>query len=165
MSNTLLLLITLAVIYTIQFATHSLVKYLNGHIRKFIKSVSKEEEFKESETFKREVENFNLISIKKEYVGFIPKIIGWFENILFIVLTIVILNFQYENLHLGSIQIIGGFVAGWMTLKIFGNYEQWAGPILGRAQFYIFLIGTVFNILLSILWGVVFYNIMSLVQL
>lgn len=139
-------------IYILQTITQSLVRSLNNSVEKLIKSHGSDEKGPKNAEFEREASSFMLFQTKKTHLRYITKIIGYFESFLFVMVTTIIL-FRGENL--GLVLTISG---GWIALKIFGNYQQWSSVVLGRALFYIFLIGSLFNIILSILLGVLYYS-------
>ena len=148
-----LLLLIFVAIYTLQKVIFSAICSLNNQVKKFIKLQKDNEKFAKSSSFQIEVQNFELLHIKKEYLGFITKIIGYFESIFFIILTVI--TFQYSTLNYSFIFSVAGV---WIGLKIFGSYQQWSGVVLGRATFYIFLIGSILNIMGSIMLGFIYYH-------
>lgn len=147
-----LLLLILVSIYVLQEITSRVVRTLNKNVGHFIEAKKNETEFAENDDFKKEIQGFKLIQNKKDYLGFITKIIGYFEAIFFIVLTIIIL--KYSPLNNTFIVSVAG---AWIGLKIFGSYQQWSGVVLGRTTFYIFLIGSIINIIGSIVLGLIYY--------
>jgi|GEM_PF-3511389 hypothetical protein len=48
---------------------------------------------------------------------------------------------------------IAFLVAAWLGIKIVGSYQQWSSVVLGRAYYYIFLIGSWVNIGVAIFTG------------
>lgn len=151
-----LLLLIFVSVYILQEITSRVVRVLNKSVEHFIeiKKNKKEnvEEFTKNDNFEKEIEGFELIQGKKEYLGFITKIIGYFEVTFFIVLTVIILKYSPEN-YIYILSVAGA----WIGLKIFGSYQQWSGVVLGRATFYIFLIGSIINIVGSIALGLIYY--------
>jgi len=105
--------------------------------------------------FQREHFNFELILKKKHFVGYLTRVIGYFELILFTGLTILLFRFADGDVSekAKGFAILAG---GWIALKIFGAYKQWSGAVLGRTYFYNFLIGSIINILLAAVLGFVF---------
>jgi len=53
-------------------------------------------------------------------------------------------------------------LAGWIAIKVIGNYSQWSGHILGRATYYIFLLGTLINIGWGLILGAVIAELVKL---
>ncbi len=132
-------------------------KKIKGSFKRLKKYISDSktniEELKISgEKFKEEIGNFLLLEKKKEELGIITCIIGWLEILLFVFLTIALVKID-NILFVEKFKILSTIIMGWIALKIFGNYYQWSGTILGRSTFYIFLIGTIINILGAILIG------------
>jgi small-conductance mechanosensitive channel len=117
----------------------------------------KEEKTKEcldDSTITKEVANLKFIKIKKEKLGFITKIIGVIEIALFAFLVILLIkkyNNQFSNgLIFDYVKLFGG----WIAIKTLGNYGQWSGAVLGRACFYVFLLGTLLNVFFGLLLGI-----------
>lgn len=98
-----------------------------------------------------EVRNFKKIRKAKDKFDLLRFIIGVLESAFFIFIAIIFLN--KEGLGAGFFLIIAKAAGAWIALKIFGNYSQWKGMIMGRAHFYIFLIGSLLNILFSVIVG------------
>ncbi len=101
----------------------------------------------------REYENFKCIKDKKRDLTNITQIIGVFEIITFSVYSNFVVSMS-ESTLIDNIQTIAVAVAGWMAIKVLGNYSQWTGSVYGRATFYSFLIASGVNILLAIILGV-----------
>jgi len=53
-------------------------------------------------------------------------------------------------------------LAGWIAIKVIGNYSQWSGHILGRATYYIFLLGTLINIGWGLILGAIVAELVKL---
>ncbi len=151
--NYSLLILVVVVVYVLQKTTSVLVRILNDKVGQFIKSTKANEKFEGAE-FQKEVVGFELVQIKKDHLSFVTKIVGYFESAFFIVLTAII--YEHGRDYDFVLQVVGV----WLGLKIFGSYQQWTGAVLGRALFYIFLIGSLFNILFSIGLGI-FYSFHS----
>jgi hypothetical protein len=84
---------------------------------------------------------------------FIRSYIGWLEIIFFAALTFVLCKYGNLTNIVDGYKIVGVSASAWITLKIFGNYQQWGTPIVGRVLFYIFLIGTIMNISAAVALG------------
>ena len=150
-TNYPLAVLIIVAVYVLQVAIQSLVHLLNNSVESFIKSQEdKEGNIKDIE-FKKEADGFKLFQVKKIHLGYITKIIGYFESFFFIIVTAVIL---FNGLGVEMLPTIAG---GWIALKIFGNFQQWSGVVLGRATFYIFLIGSLVNIILSAGLGILYF--------
>ncbi len=97
-----------------------------------------------------------LISLKfdrqdNEPIRKIVKIIGFFEIIIFGLLSLILLNNDGGLIFSQNLLTI---IGAWLGIKVIGNYQQWSDPILGRAVFYVFLIGTLVNIFAGIILGI-----------
>jgi hypothetical protein len=153
-----------------QESIKKIVKSLNEKIKKGIpelesaleKLKNKEIDFKYTKSeFKKEKGTFYLLEEKKSIndFHFLTKTIGWFEIFFFASTTIILL--KYGKNFIDSFQFLMITAAGWIGLKIFGNYQQWSGKFLGRSVFYIFLIGSIVNILgaIGIGWIIFLFDI------
>ena len=135
-----------------------LMKWINERISRSMAEVMQHAET-EKETYgtdslirlRQEVEPFSLVSIKRRKLGFITKIIGYLEMAGFAYLTILLLISNKNLLEIS--QTLGIAISSWIALKIFGSYQQWSGPVFGRATFYTFLIGSIANIAGAIMIG------------
>ena len=111
---------------------------------------------------KEEIENLDNIKIKRGKLGRITQAIGYFEFIFFaafVLLAILFLRESFVNMFFQLIPIAGG----WIALKVFGSYQQWSGAVFGRASFYIFLLGSILNIILANLSAyIVFHCLVAL---
>ncbi len=92
-----LLLLIFVSVYILQEITSRIVRTLNKSVGHFIDAKKNEKEFTENKYFKKEILGFRLIQSKKDYLGFITKIVGYFETIFFIVLTVIILTYSPLN--------------------------------------------------------------------
>ena len=108
------------------------------------------------EDFQKEHFNFALILKKKESVGYITKVVGYFELALFAGLTVLLIKFTGGGSVFMGFREFAILAGGWIALKIFGGYQQWSGAVLGRAYFYNFLVGSIANIMLAAAIGFVF---------
>lgn len=106
------------------------------------------------EEIEKETNSFFLIQHKKIRLGFITRIVGYFEIVLFSVFTYVLVCLSEEFLPI--LNFLAVAVSGWLAIKIFGSYQQWSGAIFGRATFYVFLIGSLMNIIGAIAITIVF---------
>lgn len=98
----------------------------------------------------KEADDIKMIKEKKKELGFITITVGIFEILGFGFLTVLLLGkYIYAEVFIALFKYIGG----WIAIKALGNYGQWSGAILGRACFYIFIIGTFLNIISAILLG------------
>jgi len=91
--------------------------------------------------------------------NFITRIIGIIELFIFSSFSYMLIISKQGLEH--CFVSITTVILGWIALKIFGNYQQWKGPYLGRASYYVFLIGSLLNILLSISLGMLLAFIYS----
>ena len=102
-------------------------------------------------------ESAMLYFIVKRHTGkeglFIRKMIAYIELLLFGGLAFLLYKETHRVLDINNIKILLTAFAGWMAIKIFGNYAQWSGTIFGRSTYYIFLIGSVFNAFIAITIG------------
>ena len=159
MTKLLYFLIIILSAYIAQKITRVVIRCLNKEIKD---AIPKLKEYSRNQNLTctgldKEVNIFYLLEDKKkEELGFITRIIGWFEAIVFATLAIIIINNSAKNV-LDIIKFLGIAASGWIALKIFGNYQQWSGAILGRSVFYIFLIGSIINILVAVVMIALFY--------
>lgn len=148
----------------IQSLTRMLVNRLSSKVNDSLKPLAKEAKklsklYKHKElinSFFQEKFDNELIRKKRRKLAGITIAIGIVENLFFIFLTLIFL----QRSGFDSIFIeIPKYVVGWIALKVFGNYQQWSGTIIGRSTFYIFLLGSIVSISLSVLLGaVIFYS-------
>jgi hypothetical protein len=130
-----------------------IVEKLNNKIKSAIPEIRKKrgKNFSESK-FDKEADEFGMILIKKKELHHITEIVSFIEVIVFSFLTIFLVkHFSEEKEWLGIISGLVKFSAGWLALKVFGNYKQWSGAVLGRAYFYVFFIGSIANIVFTII--------------
>jgi hypothetical protein len=97
-------------------------------------------------------DSIKLVEIIRKQTGLITKIIGLIKNVLFGALAFFVINPQ--DFDVNKFLTLGAYVGGWLGLKVFGNYEHWSDPVIGRATFYVYFIGSLFNIALSIFLGI-----------
>jgi hypothetical protein len=126
------------------------------HIETVAEKIAKK--FPNSKVILTEQGNIRAINLKKAELFYITKIIAHFEFFIFGVATFFLLKPDEQHLQ-NSILSLLTIIAGWMAIKIFGNYGQWSGPILGRATYYLFLLGSFSNIGVGILFGYILTNI------
>lgn len=151
----------LLAIFCIQLANRRLMDDLNKLLEKSIDDIFKADKCKELhkkflECLEATKDSFNAVKIVRQGTGLITKIIGIFENAFFA--TLMILALSYPQLDFKDVVLITG---GWIGLKVVGNYENWSDSVIGRSAFYIFLIGSLFNIMCSFLLGLLVYVIYS----
>jgi hypothetical protein len=115
---------------------------------------------KYKEALDKEFSSLGDIEDKKKRLGFITIIIGVGEVIIFSLLTLFLIKNSLD--FLGGAKYFFSFLGGWLAIKTLGNYQQWAGPIFGRACFYTFFIGTFLNILFSVVLGFLLFYISNL---
>ncbi len=130
---------------------------LNGYIVRSITSYSLREQSNNQEVRKEINHSLELFlqTIKfdgasKGGVRNLVKIVGCLEIIFFSILTLCALV-KYRHFNFEELKIA---IGAWLTLKVIGNYKQWSDAILGRAIFYVFLLGTMINLILGILVGI-----------
>ena len=92
----------------------------------------------------------NLADVR-ERLCFITKLISYFEAVLIMSLSYFI--FLSDKPTVDAVMLILSAVAGWMAIKIIGNYSQWSDYAIGRSTYYVFLIGSILNILIAIIFG------------
>ena len=115
----------------------------------------KDEEHKENNELRKEVSNLRTVKDKKELLGFITIVISLIEVIIFSFL-LIFLKKEYGQDTFEIVSSFSKFFGVWVVVKTIGNFGQWSGPNLGRASFYVFLIGTLLNIASAILLGLAF---------
>lgn len=123
-------------------------------IRDFLKNGDKNGEIDERYNFEEfyiESTGIFLLSEKKKSLKFITTIIGILEVLIFG--FIAFLSTKNGDGICKSFSTLFTFSIAWIALKIFGNYQQWAGAVFGRTNFYIFLLGSVLNIFGAIFIG------------
>jgi|GEM_PF-3086078 len=101
---------------------------------------------------KKELATLKIIKVKKEKIGYIMKLIAHVEAIIFFSLGFCLIR-RGHILSMSSASILLALIAGWMAIKIVGNYSQWSGAIFGRATYYLFLLGSFANIGMSFGFG------------
>lgn len=91
---------------------------------------------------------------------YLTSIVSYFES-LFIVFIMVFLfsdlYFSIEKIFI-FVQIIGGYLG----IKTIGSFGQWNDLYLGRTNFYLFLIGSIINIIFSLLIGVLVITVSNI---
>ena len=99
-----------------------------------------------------EAEHLKIEDLKlvRKRLRYITKIISYFETVFIMVVSL--LFFKNKGL-VEAVMPILTVVAGWMAIKIIGNYSQWSDYTIGRASYYVFLIGSFLNIFIAILCG------------
>jgi len=156
------IIILLLVVAGRQYLIRKLVDCLNKridesdkHIRAYLASEEGKKEIKEkgykTADFYKESTGLFLIKKKKEKLNFITTIIGVIEVVLFGGLTFILIQENYDFYKI--FVILTPLIVGWIALKIFGSYRQWSGAVFGRSCFYIFFIGSIFNIVIAVIIG------------
>lgn len=104
----------------------------------------------------KELETIKALEIFKKKTGRIKRIVAYIEFLGFFTVAFFLTRPGNTSAlsHKNVISILA-IVAGWMAIKIFGNYGQWSGPIAGRATYYLFLLGSFANIGIGLLFGYV----------
>jgi len=84
-------------------------------------------------------------------------LISIIEILIFSIITIILF---IKSIELNIIfLILAKYAGGWIAIKMIGNYYKWSLFIIGRTSFYIFLIGSILNISLSIALGFYVYTL------
>ena len=94
-----------------------------------------------------------IIRRKRDYFRWVPLIVGILEYLFFSLVTIFVFDFEF---------ILKCF-AGWMAIKCIGGYTSWSDAIFGRANFYTFLLCSIFNVSLALLSGLIIRELMGLI--
>lgn len=102
--------------------------------------------------FFKEITAIFLVKQKKRELNFITTIIGAAEILIFAGLTILVIKTPNLDI-LEGVNEVGKFSGAWIALKIIGGYRPWTGAVFGRAYFYVFLIGSILNIMFAIIIG------------
>lgn len=139
------------------------VGYLVGRLYKSIKITAIElTEAQENQiaSIHKESVDLNTIEEKRKKLGFITIIVSLIEMAFFMLLTIFFLN-HYGFKFFEIVPEFSKFLVGWIAIKVIGNYGQWSGPILGRATYYTFLIGTFLNIMLATFLAFMLFKLQS----
>lgn len=119
--------------------------------------------FENSEMVKNFIDNeripFSLVGLKRRSLGFITKIVGVIEFL--IVFWITVLTVRGDAGFPNGITLIAATISGWLAIKVIGSYQQWSGPIWGRATFYVFLIGSILNFALAISTAILYQAVVA----
>lgn len=153
--GTLLDVITVVIVFALvsQKITKSVVKWLFGKILKTAINLAETKNELHKKAVAKERPSLLAVAAKKKELGFITHIIGVAELIIFAILMVLLIHEELTFLELISSFL--KFVGAWIGIKTLGSYNQWAGAIFGRACFYLFLIGTLLNIIFAVLMGMV----------
>lgn len=172
MMSTILLVITILIFLMGFFTAKKLVRFvikkLDDRIENYIDEEKPGKRFEVAENdIEKEIAIFRILLRKKREtkLGSITVIIGFIEFLTFTMFTTIIL-LNTDNLSQNLYQVvsrIGIVIPAWIALKIFGGYKQWSGAILGRSTYYIFLIGSIINILAGIFIGTVLYLLVQII--
>lgn len=98
------------------------------------------------------IESFKKHELKKSKMKFLTSTISYLESFFIFTVTILLfynLDFYTERIFM-LLQVIGGYVG----IKTIGSFGQWNDKYLGRTSFYLFLLGTIINIILSVAIGI-----------
>lgn len=109
---------------------------------------------------KQEIDNLNIFKVKREKLFFITKTVSFIEFFAFFIAIVI-----FKSHHISNFEVflsISKFAGAWFAIKSVGSYGQWSGSILGRATFYTFLLGTIMNIGIAVLLGLVSYKFLFL---
>jgi len=151
--NLLFLYILISIFWLIlsQICARFVTGSLLNKIKSTLKELVKKEELKPN-SLDDDLSNLKIIEEKKKSLSFITIIIGIIEFIIFCLISIFIILKNLNNfldMPVPFVQVLGG----WLAIKTIGNYNQWSSPILGRAYFYTFFIGTMVNIIFATILG------------
>lgn len=98
-----------------------------------------------------ELINLKALNIVRKKTVHIMRIVAYIEFLSFFSVAFFLTRSD-KNVK-ANITLALTIVAGWLAIKIFGNYGQWSGPILGRVTYYLFLLGSFANISIGLLFG------------
>ena len=112
----------------------------NGRAVKILEEVKKVME----ETFQK------IFSMEKRASGlnWLTKTISIIEFSMFVILTSFL--FLTGSYLLSVVKIVGAFMGGWMTIKLLIQHDAWNDRFVGKAYYYISLLGTLLNIAAAI---------------
>lgn len=99
------------------------------------------------EKLNQSITSFSFSKEVSDKTNFLTCLVSFIEALFYFGLTILFFkefNFSTENI-IHFLQIIGG----WLGIKTLGNFGQWADEHLGRASFYLYLIGSLLNLVFS----------------
>jgi len=145
------------IVFISQLLASCTVKKLLKKITETAEYLASQKQYKNS-NIGLDLVNLKTAQAKREKLGFITKTVGVAEFTVFSFLTILLIQ-NYQTDILEGIKIFSTFIGSWLAIKTLGNYQQWSGPILGRACFYTFIIGTFINIIFAILLGFILFGI------
>lgn len=107
------------------------------------KSIEQNDESNEDE-----IEKWKLgCKLRNNNLQVITFAIGTIETIFFYGITFYLLHILKFSFF-ETLNYIFRIYAGWIAIKVIGQYQLWSGELLGRATFYIFLIGSMVNLFL-----------------
>jgi len=95
-----------------------------------------------------------IIRKKRKYFEWIPFSVGILEYIFFSLTTLFVFDFIFTL----------KCITGWMAIKCIGGYASWSDVIFGRANFYTFLLRSIFNIALALLSGLILRGLWAYVM-
>ena len=157
-----ILLIFIPLSYALQGLIRSILDVLHSSVKLKIY------ELKKSKKLQLTKDDGDLLQIYENHeeirknMSFLTKIISYMESVIIFTATIYIFSDLYitleKTMHLLAI------VAGWLTIKTIGSFGQWSDKYLGRTNFYLFLIGTAMNIILSIIIGIILLYLVKLLS-
>lgn len=144
--NTLFTLIILAALFFITGRfVHAGVNYLYARIGRVVA---------ESENPEVHAEAVAIIGPKTTdhfSAKLVRDLLIYIEVGLFSILTVVMLTSGESVAEI--VEFLGIASSVWLSLKVVGNHQQWSYPYLGRATFYVFLIGSIASILRAMFLG------------
>ncbi len=100
------------------------------------------------ESLQQSLANFDAFQSFRQSTQAITTVVGRIEFMYFFLLTLIAFQPMLGANKPETLLTLAGF---WLAAKYVGNFGQWSDPIVGRAQFYTFLIGTTANVALAIL--------------
>ncbi len=142
---TIILLSTLGLIAS-QCIIKCILKNLNKKTKDSLESIRCSDE-----KLNQSITSFSFSKEVSDKTNFLTCLVSFIEALFYFGLTILFFkefNFSTENI-IHFLQIIGG----WLGIKTLGNFGQWADEHLGRASFYLYLIGSLLNLLFSFFIG------------
>ncbi|MDD3386788.1 MAG: hypothetical protein PHX92_02600 [Candidatus Pacebacteria bacterium] len=125
--------------------------YVCAHYQKLLHTFKDDEE--KTKIIRKSCNKQLIIEKKKEYFKWVPLMVGIIEYLFFSLVTIFVFDFEF---------ILKCF-AGWMAIKCIGGYTSWSDTIFGRANFYTFLLCSIFNVSLALLSGLIIREIIGLI--
>lgn len=132
-------------------------KLMDGKVK--LMSVKKPEDLTRQSGLDKEYAAMVFLNAQREEINYFTRIISCIELILFGGLAFVLYSEDVQGSHVilskEHILILLTAFGAWMALKVFGSYGQWSGWVFGRATYYLFLIGSIANCVVSVIIGFV----------